>query len=357
MAKIALISDTHFGVRNDNKVVLENTVKFLENIFFPYIDKLEIKHVIHLGDLFDRRKFINFNTANITTKSLIAPLYIRGIESHFILGNHDVYFKDSNDLNSLEEIYGGSIYLEKMNIYKEPANINIDGLDILLLPWINPTNKDLSLKAIEETKASVVMSHLELTGFEMYRGSICDHGMDKDIFQKFDVVCSGHFHHKSSIGGIHYLGSSGQFTWSDYGDARGFHIFDTETRTLEFIPNHYHLFNKFFYDDKVKTPEQIMKFDPEEYAGSFVKIIVKNKTNPYLLEKVVDAIEKENPADLQIIEEKLQVDLENDEEILDEAEDTLTIIKNYIKLMNYDNKDKLEKFMTELYVESLTFEK
>jgi DNA repair exonuclease SbcCD nuclease subunit len=351
-----LIADIHFGVRNENKSLMENQVKFFENIFFPFIDKYEIKHVINLGDTVDRRKFVNFTTTQALTDALIKPLYLRGIESHFILGNHDVFYKDTNDLNAIEQIYGNSIFAEILKIYKNPTEINIGGLDILLLPWITNSNKELSFEALKNSKSTVLMGHLELAGFEMYRGSVSDHGMDASLLNNFDVVCSGHFHHKSTVGSINYLGSTGQYTWSDYGDARGFHIFDTETRLLEFIPNHYHMFNKFFYDDSNKSPEELLSFDASMYARSFVKVIVKNKTNPYLLEKVVEKLEKVDPVDLQVFEDKLQVEIENEEDLLDEAEDTLSIIKKYISSMNYNDKNQLEKFMTELFAEAIVVE-
>jgi DNA repair exonuclease SbcCD nuclease subunit len=353
VAKVALISDLHWGVRNDVKSLLNNQEKFFNEVFFPYVDHHEIRHVINLGDTVDRRKYINFNTARSLTQTLMEPLYAREIESHFILGNHDVSFKDSNELNALEELYGGSKYLEHMRVYQDPAEINIDGLDILLLPWITTSNRDVSFRSLQESKATVLMGHLELAGFEMYRGAINEHGMDRDLFKNFDVVCSGHFHHKSTVGSINYLGSTGQYTWSDYGDARGFHVLDTSTRELEFVANPFYMFNKFYYDDSKKTAEQMMSFDAEKYRGTYVKVIVKCKNDPYLLERVVDKFEKHDIVNLQVIEDRGQLLIEEGEEDLpDEAEDTLTIIKKYVSSMNVEDPKRLEKFMAELYEEA-----
>lgn len=356
MTKIALITDLHFGVRNDNKALLANQEKFFSNIFFPYMDSYDIKHLINLGDTVDRRKYINFNTSSVLTGTLMEPLYERGIESHFILGNHDVSFRDNNDTNALDELYGNSKYLEYLKIYKNPAEINIGGLDILLLPWITGSNKDISIEAITNSKCTHLMGHLDIIGFEMYRGSVADHGFDKKIFDQYEMVCSGHFHHKSTVGNIHYLGSTGQYTWSDYGDGRGFHILDTETRELEFVANPYYMFNKFVYDDSAKTSEEMLAFNGSKYSGSYVKIIVKNKKDPYLLEKVIDKFEKHDIINLSVIEDKVQLEIESDEELLDEAEDTLTILSKYIAQLNYHESEKLQKFMTELYNQALTVE-
>jgi DNA repair exonuclease SbcCD nuclease subunit len=208
---------------------------------------------------------------------------------------------------------------------------------------------------LSTSKATVLMGHLELAGFEMYRGAVAEHGMDKDVLKNFDVVCSGHYHHKSTVGSINYLGSTGQYTWSDYGDARGFHVLDTATRELTFVANPFHMFNKFYYDDSKKTAEQMMSFDAEKYRDTYVKVIVKCKNDPYLLEKVVDKFEKHDIISLQVIEDRGQLLAEEGEdELPDEAEDTLTILRKYVASMNYEDAPRLESFMTELYNEALT---
>jgi len=48
MAKIVLIADTHYGVRNDNINYYEHFSKFFKNIFFPYLKTNNIKKVVHL---------------------------------------------------------------------------------------------------------------------------------------------------------------------------------------------------------------------------------------------------------------------------------------------------------------------
>ena len=62
--KIALLNDTHFGCRNDSPAFIEYQNKFYNELFFPYLQQYNIKSLIHLGDVVDRRKFINHNTAH-----------------------------------------------------------------------------------------------------------------------------------------------------------------------------------------------------------------------------------------------------------------------------------------------------
>ena len=354
MAKIALICDTHLGCRSDAKAFLDNQVKFMENIFFPTLDKENIHTVVHLGDVFDRRKYVNFVTANSARKHMFQPMFDRGMDIHVILGNHDCTYKNTNEINCMKELYGDSSYADMIKIYENSEVINIDGLDILMLPWICDSNREMSYDMIKKSKATIVMGHLELFGFEMYRGAFAEHGIDHKIFSNYDMVFSGHYHHKSTTKNIYYLGSTGQYTWSDYGDTRGFHIFDTATRELTFIMNPYPMYNKYVYDDIAKTPETMLNFDTSSFDGTYVKIVVKNKKDPYLLERVIDKFNKSNILNLQIIEDVLQLGFEGEmDDVVDETEDTLTILKKHIDMSSYHNKTGLEKFVVSLYNEAL----
>jgi hypothetical protein len=226
-----------------------------------------------------------------------------------------------------------------------------------MLPWICDENREASLHAIKNTLAQIVMGHLELQGFEMFRGSIVSHGDDPSIFNRFDIVMSGHYHHRSSSGNIHYLGSHAEFTWSDYSDPRGFHIFDTETRNLTFIENPYKMFKKVWYND-ADGDFLSKKIDYSEYKGSILKIIVQNKTNPFWFDKFIENIEEENPIEMQIVEDHLNLSLEDDKDIVDEAESTIDIFKKYIDGFDIKNLDKkkLESKIVEIYNEALTIE-
>ena len=89
--KIALITDTHFGARNDSLLFLDFFSKFYKNIFFPTLKERGITEVIHLGDVVDRRKFINYKTLNSMKEILFFPLKEMGGNVKIIVGNHDIY--------------------------------------------------------------------------------------------------------------------------------------------------------------------------------------------------------------------------------------------------------------------------
>lgn len=353
--KIALITDTHWGIRNDSAVFHEYFNRFLESTFFPYLDAEGIKTVIHLGDLVDRRKYINFLTSNRLKTDFLDRLRDRDIDCHIIAGNHDVYYKNTNQVNALHELVDRKY--KNITTYISPITLKFDGTPILLLPWICEENYQESMDAIKSTSAQIVMGHLELNGFEMFKGSISDHGMDHKLFDRFDVVCSGHYHHKSDTGNIHYLGAFAEYTWSDFDDPRGFHIFDTETRELTFIRNPYRMFEKIWYDDAGKTSTQIIESAQLDVSNKMIKVIVKNKTNPYFFDLFIDNLEKSGPTDVQVVEDHLHLDLQDDNDIVDEAEDTLTVCKKYVSSMNLNvDQKKLERVITNLYSEALQVE-
>jgi len=351
--KIALITDTHWGIRNDSPVMLNQMKKFLDEVFFPTIDSQDIDTVIHLGDLVDRRKYINYVTAKRLRDDFLEPLRRRNIDVHIIAGNHDTYFKNTNDINSLRELLDRKY--PNINIYDNVAAemIFADKTKIFMLPWICDENREWCMKAIDETNAPILMGHLELNGFEMYRGQVNEHGDDPKIFDKFDLVCSGHYHTRSSRSNIHYLGTPAQYTWSDYGDTKGFYVLDTETRGLTFIENPYKIFFKFHYDDINKQMDEVLVFDAAQYKDTYVKVIVKNKTNPYWFDLVIDKIEKSGPADIQIVEDHFNLNLEDDNDIVNEAEDTITIIRKFVDSMNVNtDKKRVENIIQSLYIEA-----
>ena len=89
--KVAIITDQHFGARNDSIQCLDYYQNFYDNIFFPKLEEQQIKHILILGDTFDRRKFINFNTLSRAKKMFFDKAYDNDIFITMIAGNHDTY--------------------------------------------------------------------------------------------------------------------------------------------------------------------------------------------------------------------------------------------------------------------------
>jgi len=345
--KIALLNDTHFGCRNDSPAFLEYQNDFYDNLFFPYLIENKIDTLIHLGDVVDRRKFINHNTAHNFKVKFWDRLDELNIDTHIIIGNHDTYYKNTNEVNALQNLN----ISKTAKIYTRPADVNFGGLDILFLPWICDDNYDDSIYAIDNSTSPICMGHLEVKGFEMHSGHFNEHGLEKSQFIKFEKVLSGHFHKKSDDGRIHYLGTQYEMTWSDYNCPKGFHIFDTDTREIERVSNPKNIFKKIVYNDK---ENDYKTFDISEYNNCFVKMFISNKTDDNVYNAFVERFYNTiNVHELQIIEDPADINSTVREDILEQGEDTLTFLNNYIDNVETDlDKQKLKSFAKELYMEA-----
>jgi len=345
--KIAILNDTHFGVRNDSPAFMKYQNKFYNEIFFPYLKEHNIGTLVHLGDVVDRRKFINHNTAHNFKKVFWDKLDDMVIDTHVIIGNHDTYYKNTNDVNALQNLD----ISKNAKIYTSSKTVEFDGLPILFIPWICDDNHDDSIFQIDNTNAIIAMGHLEIKGFEMMAGHFNDHGQDKAQFTKFEKVLSGHFHKKSDDGRIFYLGCQYQMTWSDYGETKGFHIFDTETREITKVDNPFPMFEKIYYNDK---ETDYTTLDLSKYNNKYIKLFVTNKTNENMYNMFIDNLfNKINVYELNIVEDNSDMNASVRDDILEQGEDTLTYLGNYIDQVETDvNKQKLKEFAKELYVEA-----
>jgi DNA repair exonuclease SbcCD nuclease subunit len=333
------------------------TQSFKEN-FFDVLEKEDIGHVIHLGDLFDQRKSINLLAVNRCRQDFLEPLDKMGIETHIIVGNHDVYYKNTNDVSSVEEFV--SDRYEFIHVYTKPKVINIEGTKIQLLPWISNVYDPDILNTIAKSPADILMGHLELTGFEMFRGSVSDHGMDRALFNRYDVVCSGHFHHKSSVGNINYLGAFSEYTWADHRDPRGFHIFDTDDRSLTFIQNDESLFKMVSFDDRKSDIQDFVNdFDYSSVKNRYVKVVsASNKNNPYAFDLFIDKLHAETPLNISVIEDIETFIEDNPDETVDETADTPSILSKYIDGLTLSvDPDRMKSFLKEVYTEAVNNDK
>lgn len=350
--KVAILNDTHCGVRNSSDIFTDNANLFYSDIFFPYLIENNIKRIIHLGDIFDNRKFINFKALHSFRKSFLAKLREHHIHMDIIPGNHDVFYKNTNDLNALKELLGH--YMGEVTIHMDPTVLDLNGFKFALLPWVNQENHERSVEFIQKCKADWLGGHLELEGFEVLRGVKSVHGMDHTIFKKFEKVLSGHFHTGSEKDNIKYLGSQLEFTWSDAHDPKHFHILDTETRELTAVRNPHTLFERINYDD---SRYDYSMYDTSRLDGKFVKVVVINKTDLFTFDRFIDIIQQHKIHDLKIAENFNEFLGENVEDEAVSVEETTELLDSYVDAVDTElDKDKLKMSMRNLLTEAQALE-
>ena len=341
--KIAIITDQHLDGRKRNLAFWNYFQKFYDDVFFPTLEKKGIRVIFDLGDTFDNRKSMDFNTFHRVRENYFERL--RPYNVHMLLGNHYTYYKNTNRINSPELLLE---QYENIKVYSEPKEILMGKKVFLMLPWINKENQEEVFGLLERSEADICCGHLELTGFEMIPGLTMDHGMDAGLFHRFKRVWSGHFHHRSKKGNVQYLGNPYQMYWNDYKDRRGFHIYDTESDRLEFIPNPYEIFDKIIYDD---TSVDYNKQDVSCYKDKFLKIVVDRKQDYQMFETLVDRLYNVGVHDVKIIETLVDADTQEDLEV--STKDTLTLLNDYIDEVEMSvEKSDLKNLMRSLYIES-----
>ena len=301
----------------------------------------------------DRRKYVSYRILKDFRERFIQPFLHLEIDLHILVGNHDIYFRNTNDVNSLQELLGANY--KNIHIYPEAQEVDFGGFPILMMPWINPQNEIYSFGMMDETKADTMVSHLEVVGFEMHGGHFSESGFDKSQFKKFDTIFSGHYHKKSDDGQIYYLGTPYQMTWSDYNCPKGFHVFDTETRELTRIVNPQKIFEKIYYDD---TQENYDTHDVNQYRNKYIKLVVVNKNDLYKFDKFTDKLFKADCHEVKIIEDFTDLDANTvSDDIVENSQDTMTLLGKYIDDLDVNlDKTKLKTDISKLYHEAQDLE-
>lgn len=344
---IAIINDTHFGARNDSPIFLEHFMEFWEKTFFPTLEERGIKKIVHLGDFMDRRKYVNFHTLNQVRTRFLEPLKNKGMEMDITLGNHDVFFKNTNRLNSVVELFSS---YPNIRIHEKPVVMNFDGYSFGLIPWITKENAQECSDFIQKAPVKVLMGHFEINGYEVLRGVEYHEGMDASLLRNYDAVYSGHFHCRHSKENIHYLGTQYQMTFTDLNERKGFHVLHTDTGEMEFVENPHQIFQEIEYDDSVTDYNM---FNCSRYKNTFVRLKVKTKNRAIMFDNLLDRLNDAPAHSVTIVEHSEKK--ENKETVaIDVSKDTLSLICEEIDSMEgVVDPSRLKTLIREIYTESV----
>lgn len=337
---IAILGDTHIGARNGSKIFEEQSRRFFSDVFFPTLHKKKVNQIIQLGDLCDNRKSIELNALYNAHRYFFDR--IRKYDFATLVGNHDSYFKHTLRVNSpslimrLDTDHGHTIVDCPMHLGAG-----------LFLPWICKDNYEDTMTLIESSSAKYCFAHLELSGFKN-NAHVMKDGMAADIFKRFDVVFTGHYHTKQIQDNIMYVGTPYELTWSDYGEDKGFHILDLDTGELEFIKNPYKMHQKITYhEDNAMSVTNV--------TDRIIRVIVEKKTDQKKFDNFIKYLQDQNPAELKITDSMGEYTENLDETIDLDIDSTTTIIEKYIN--GYDlmlDKDKLNVMFKELHAEAIS---
>lgn len=348
MNKFCILGDTHFGCRNDLGLFHKHFEKFYDLMIEGLLEQ-EIDTVFQLGDLFDRRKYINFHSLKESKRYFFDQLEANGITLHTLIGNHDIFLRESLEINSQSLVLGE---YSNIFIHDKPTTVTFGDTTIDIIPWICRDNEKEVSEFIKNSKSDICMGHFEIAGFAMYRGMEAHEGLSMDMFEKYEQVFSGHYHTRSQKGNIMYVGTPCEMTWQDYNDPKGYHIFSTEDRSVQFYQNPFTVFTRLDYDDT----QPLVDLAALDLTDCFIKLVVTNKTDLYKFDQYVQKLYTKGAYEIKIVEDLSEF---NDGEIGEEInlEDTMDVLSNYIDSIETDaDKEKIKSFMKSLYVEAINIE-
>ena len=352
--KVVIIGDVHFDVANGNQNVLENQLNFFNEQVFPYMRENGLKTIIQLGDLMDNRNKVSVNVLHYLKKNFFDVMKAEGIELYTLIGNHDIYHKDTREIHSLElfdEIY------DNFYVVNEIKTLEIQNKKLLIVPWVLPDEK-YNFENYLDT--DYIFGHFETNGVEMVKGINCNsnHAFNMESFNGIKTF-SGHFHLRRYYenNNIYYVGTPNQINWSDYNEIKGFHVLDVSNGDLEFIENTVstkHI--KIILNSEEKSIEVLGLRDNLKF-----KIDSKLDYSIFKNHKAKIYIDKDNVFNKGVIE-KLDAELQSyriellEKEITEEIEqeksnyvdfDVVTAIKESIKT------DYQKRVFNDIYTEAL----
>lgn len=347
--KIALISDIHFGVKGNSETYLMIIKNFFLKTLKEVIEVRNITDVRILGDLFDCRNHINVRTINVVLE--IFGWFEKNMpDVHFkiLLGNHDIYFKNRIDVNSVTMLAKFS----NVTIIDEITEEEINGKKIITYPWIvdeSTTEAKFKAHCSGKKKWDLCFGHFEIRGFEMTRGNPDVDGIEQGQFKNYGRVFTGHYHLRNTNNQISYLGCPYELTWNDYGDQKGIHIYDVDSGETEFIPNNdspKHI--RVNASDIIEADNKKIK----QLSNNVVKVVIDKK---YKEEELAKAYSKLGTVDIIKIDTENNVideDLEAEDVDISNLGNALVFLKEYLEDITLEDdieSDEAMKYINSIY--------
>jgi DNA repair exonuclease SbcCD nuclease subunit len=221
-----------------------------------------------LGDVYDSRQSLNLRVLNLGIEIFesLSDIFKDGI--FIICGNHDIYGKNTNDVNSLKSLK----WIPRIKIYEEPESIIMGNRKVFLMPWRKDHNAERETLGTVSTPHDYMFCHTDLKGLMFNKFVRIDEGLEYTDIDKFERVYSGHIHYSQTFGKMRMLGSPYQLTRSDTDNLKGITVLDLETGYEEYYDNDYSpKFVRITFDKVINsTPDELNKI----FKNNFIDILV-----------------------------------------------------------------------------------
>lgn len=213
--KAAVFTDIHYGLKSNSVVHNQDCSDFVD-WFISKAKEEGCETCFFLGDWNHHRATINIQTLQFGVRAL-EKLNNAFEKVYFIPGNHDLYYRDRRDINSVE----WAKHMPNIHIINDWFN---EG-NVVIAPWL----VEEEYKKLAKMKGKYLFGHLELPKFYMNAMvEMPDHGEINDSHVGgFELVFSGHFHKRQARKNIWYIGNAFPHNYADVSDdARGMMILE-----------------------------------------------------------------------------------------------------------------------------------
>ena len=342
--RIIITSDWHFGIRSNNLDWFEIMKDYHESFFIPWLEEniQEGDVIYHLGDVFDNRQNVNLLIASYAIDLFERLSKIAHI--HIILGNHDIYRKNTNDITSVDILK----HIPNITIHKEPAIHTYGKIKCLLMPWRK--DKDHEQESLAKYKnIDYLFCHSEVKGVRTTSNPHIklEEGNDVNLFKGFKRVYSGHIHFTQRFSNVNFVGNPHQMTRSDRGNKKGVWLLDANSGSESFYENtHSPVFLKY---KMASVLEETVESLQHKFLNNFVDLQLSSNflstCNISTLLSMLETSARKIELDIQddIVENE---EVEIDENISGEF-NILNISRTYIDSTPYD-KELRERLMNSI---------
>lgn len=351
--RIWTLGDLHFGQYPLDVKWLNMMIEYFDEFFIPLLKKRyqEGDILVQLGDIFHNRNHVDIKVMNVVDRIFGEISQI--IPTHLIVGNHDIYNKSSNDINSTKMLRSH----DNVHIYESTTDVMIGDVKLVMMPWVERKEDQVNLLK-EHSPANFLFCHSDLNGCKMHLNSVAHKNFDKidiDEFTEYGKVVSGHIHIRQENKNFLFAGSAYQLDRNDVGNEKGIHIFNMDG-TFEFIHN---TISPTFKKVRIMTEDDVENLDIST-SRNYVDLSISNSlliNNRKLRRKLEKVLEEGNFARVEYIndmvseteklEEKMKQELEDMDLDSIDFDDFGDIIYSYIQRQEWSSEEVKEGVITE----------
>lgn len=328
--KVACFTDIHFGLKSGSRTHNQDCEDFV-SWFCDTAQAQGCETAIFLGDWHHNRSTTDVSTMNYTVSNLerLSQSFER---VYFILGNHDLFYKDKREINSVEFI---RLFPNIVPI----RELHTEG-DVTIMPWLIGDE----WTTVKQLKSRYIFGHLELPHFYMNAMvQMPDHGqLQTGHFQHQELVFTGHFHKRQQKGNVVYIGNAFPHNYADAGDDdRGMMIMEWGGKPEYHSWPNQPIYRTYKLSQIIDTPDQLLR--EKMHCRVTIDLPITFEEANFIKEQFMPQYKLR---ELMLIPEKVEVESAvNPIDITFESVDT--IVMNQINNIDSDTYDK--KLLLDIY--------